>query len=114
MSVNFFGVASNVEAAEISDNSFGVVSYSSGTLDGQIGIQISVKTSHDFREAIHGDLPATIHVNSKIDLTDLFIFSPRVIVNVGSNKSIIGVSPNDEITGGGLRIRDQDQVIITI
>ncbi|ONN40936.1 pectate lyase [Enterococcus mundtii] len=106
------GMTSNVEAVEMPDNSLGFASYGPGTLGGQNGIQLFVETAHDFRDAVRGDLPATIYVNSKIDLTDLFVSSPGVIVDVGSNKSIIGISSESEITGGGLRIRGQEQVII--
>lgn len=108
----FGGIVSSTEAAEIPTNSFGFAGYSTGTVGGQDGRQIFVDTAHDFREAVRGNQPATIYVKSKIDLTDLFVSSPGVIVDVGSNKSIIGTSHHAEITGGGLRVRGQEQVII--
>lgn len=105
-------MTSNVEAVAMPDNSLGFSSYGPEIVGGQNGIQLFFETVHDFRDALRGDLPATIYVNSKIDLTDLFVSSLGVIVDVGSNKSIIGISSESEITGGGLRIRSQEQVII--
>jgi len=106
------GFTTNAKAAEIPANSFGFANYGSGTVGGESGQRIFVKTAIEFRDAIKGDQPAKIYVNNKIDLTELFVSSPGVIVDVGSHKSIIGVSPDAEITGGGVRIRGQKQVII--
>ncbi|MEC5317161.1 hypothetical protein NGF69_16485 [Enterococcus casseliflavus] len=88
------GMTSNVGAVEMPDNSLGFASSGSGTVGGKNGIQMFVETADDFQDTVRGDLPATIYVNNKIDLTDLFVSSPGVIVDVGSNKSIIGSSPN--------------------
>ncbi len=110
----FFFIDKTVLSAEnlAYEDSFGFASVGEGTIGGVGGEEKFVYTAAQLKEAVKGDRPTIVKVVGKIDLTNLFESSPGVTIDVGSNKTIIGTGKDAEITGGGLRIKKQKQVII--
>lgn len=86
--------------------------FASGTHGGAGGAVWTVWDSWALRDAVTGDAPRIIYVRGRIDLTQLFVGSPGVVVDVGSWKTIIGGDANAMIVNGGLRVRRAQHVII--
>jgi pectate lyase len=74
------------------------------TTGGKGGKKITVSDEDALVAAVAGTTPATIYVKGKYNLTSR--------LRIGSNKSVIGAGRGAEITGNGITVQDQTNVII--
>jgi pectate lyase len=74
------------------------------TTGGKGGKVVTVKTQDALFAAVQGDTPAIVYLDGTFNLTSR--------LNVGSNKSIIGKGKGAEITGSGITVKSQTNVII--
>lgn len=75
-----------------------------GGQDGDFGSTCYVSTPEALTEAVEGSEPKTIYVHGQLNLTSR--------LRPGSNKSIIGLGRDALITGQGISVVNQDNVII--
>lgn len=99
-------------AAAAAERASGMATFGAGTTGGAGGAVHTVWDCFALRDAVAGDAPRVVQVRGRIDLTPLFVASPGVWVDVGSHKTIVGGDREALITGGGLRIQRQRNVIV--
>ena len=63
-----------------------------------------MSTSKDLLDAVQGNEPAAIYVQGTVELSSR--------AKLGSNKSLVGVGEDAQITKNGLTVEDQDNVVI--
>ncbi|CAN9362890.1 unnamed protein product [Alternaria alternata] len=71
---------------------------------GRHGKSVTVRTVAEFIKAVNGSEPTVVYAKGSFNLTSR--------VQVGSNKSVIGVGKGAQITGSGLNIFNKTNVII--
>ncbi|MFD5627672.1 polysaccharide lyase family 1 protein [Streptomyces sp. NPDC127072] len=86
-------------AAETSPVGFGA-----GTTGGGSASAVTVSTLDAFRTAVTGDTAKVVRVNGLITLSGQ--------VDVGSNTTVLGVGSSSGFTGGGLRLKEETNVVI--
>lgn len=74
------------------------------TTGGEDGEILFVSTSKDLLDAVQGNEPAAIYVQGTVELSSR--------AKLGSNKSLVGVGEDAQITKNGLTVEDQDNVVI--
>jgi len=82
----------------------GFATLNGGTTGGQGGTEVTVASLQDLLQYADSDEPYIIKVEGIIPLTGM--------VSVGSNTTILGVGDYSGFTGGGLKIRGVENVII--
>lgn len=68
------------------------------------GKSVTVRTVAEFIKAVNGSEPTVVYAKGKFNLTSR--------VQIGSNKSLIGLGKGAQITGSGLNIYNKTNVII--
>ncbi|MFI6335575.1 polysaccharide lyase family 1 protein [Streptomyces sp. NPDC050535] len=86
-------------AAETSPVGFGA-----GTTGGGSATAVTVSTLDAFKAAVTGDTAKVVRVNGLITLSGQ--------VDVGSNTTVLGVGSSSGFTGGGLRLKEETNVVI--
>jgi pectate lyase len=82
----------------------GWASVEGGTTGGQGGTAITVRDPDSFSHAVKGDHPVIVQVAGTIKLTDK--------VQIGSNKTVLGLETDATITGDTLNMKNVHNVII--
>lgn len=83
-----------------------------GTYGGRGGEEVTVRTAVELKEALKDDSPRIVYVEGTMNLDELFVSSPGVVIRVGSYKTIVGLGNDAEIIRGGLLISNKTQIII--
>ncbi|KAJ5657148.1 uncharacterized protein N7484_000797 [Penicillium longicatenatum] len=91
--------------ATVSDAAFGYASLNGGTTGGAGGTTTTVSSYAAFTAAVSGDSKKVVYVSGPITQT-------ADQVKVGSNTSIIGKSSTAILTGFGLLVKEESNVII--
>jgi pectate lyase len=91
-------------AAAFETSPVGYAGMNGGTTGGAGGGTVTVTSTSQFLSAISGSTATTVRVGATITLSGM--------VDVGSNKTIVGVGTSGRITGGGLDIDGVRNVII--
>lgn len=102
----------NYTSARIPFGQAGYASMNGGTYGGNGGAVWTVWDPWALRDAVAGNERREVYIRGRIDLTQLFTGSPGVRIQVGNFKSIYGVGNNAMLFGGGLSVRQVQQVII--
>ena len=82
----------------------GPIGFGAGTTGGAGGSTVTVSDASAFTEAVQGSGAAIVKVDGTISLSGM--------TKVPSNKTIVGVGTNGQITGGGLNVSKVNNVII--
>lgn len=91
--------AQRAAAAETSPVGFGA-----GTTGGGGAAPVTVSTLAALRTAVSGDSPKAVRVSGLISLSGQ--------VDIGSNTTLLGVGSSSGLTGGGLRIKEETNVVV--
>nr|UXX61841.1 hypothetical protein FAC4N16_14 [Penicillium fuscum] len=91
--------------ASVSDAAFGYASQNGGTTGGRGGTTTTVSSYAAFTSAVSGDSKKVVYVSGPISKT-------ADQVKVGSNTSIIGKDYTAMLTGFGLLVKEESNVII--
>ncbi|MFE9837560.1 polysaccharide lyase family 1 protein [Streptomyces sp. NPDC005551] len=86
-------------AAETSPIGFGA-----GTTGGGSATPVTVTTLSAFKSAVAGDAAKVVKVSGLIPLSGQ--------VDVGSNTTVLGVGSSSGFTGGGLRVKEETNVVV--
>lgn len=86
-------------AAEASPIGFGA-----GATGGGGATAVTVSTLDAFRTAVTGDTAKVVRVNGLIALSGQ--------IDVGSNTTVLGVGSSSGFTGGGLRVKEETNVVV--
>ncbi|MDX2696489.1 pectate lyase family protein [Streptomyces ipomoeae] len=80
------------------------IGYGAGTTGGGSAAPATVSTLAAFRTAVSGDAAKVVRVNGLITLSGQ--------VDIGSNTTVLGVGSSSGFTGGGLRIKEETNVVV--
>ncbi|MBT2489805.1 polysaccharide lyase family 1 protein [Streptomyces sp. ISL-96] len=94
-----FALPQSAGAAETAPIGFGA-----GTTGGGSAGPVTVSTLAALKTAVSGDSPKTVRVSGLISLTGQ--------VDIGSNTTVVGVGSGSGLTGGGLRIKEETNVVV--
>ncbi|WP_405732959.1 polysaccharide lyase family 1 protein [Streptomyces sp. NBC_01537] len=93
--------ASTAQAASYESSPVG---YGAGTTGGGSATATTVSTLSAFTSAVSGDTAKVVKVSGLISLSGQ--------VDIGSNTTVIGVGSGSGLTGGGVRVKNESNVII--
>src|SRR4051794_14206052 len=93
-----------MSASAASSSADGYASLSGGTTGGAGGSTVTVTTLDALKTAAKSSSKSTIKISGIISLSGQ--------VDITSNKTVIGVGSNSGLSGGGLRVKNSDNVII--
>ena len=99
MTAATLAVPHSAGAAESSPIGFGT-----GTTGGGGASALTVSTLAAFRSAVTGNAAKVVRVNGLISLSGQ--------VDIGSNTTVLGVGSSSGFTGGGLRIKEETNVVV--
>jgi pectate lyase len=94
-----FALPQSAGAAETAPIGFGA-----GTTGGGNATPVTVSTLAALRTAVSGDSPKAVRVSGLISLSGQ--------VDIGSNTTVVGVGAGSGLTGGGLRIKEETNVVV--
>lgn len=97
-------VSCSENPVDLFDKPVGFVTLGEGITGGQGGKMVIVRSGEDFTKYVQAKEPYIIQVSGTIPMSGMTI--------VESNKTIIGMGSTAAITGGGLRLRASQNVII--
>ncbi|MET9509731.1 pectate lyase [Streptomyces flavidovirens] len=80
------------------------VGFGAGTTGGGSAAPVTVSTLAALRTAVSGDSPKTVRVSGLISLSGQ--------VDIGSNTTVVGAGAGSGLTGGGLRIKEETNVVV--
>ncbi len=80
------------------------VGFGAGTTGGGSATPVTVTTLAAFRTAVTGNTAKVVRVNGLITLSGQ--------VDLGSNTTVLGVGSSSGFTGGGLRIKEETNVVV--
>ncbi|MGW0843899.1 pectate lyase family protein [Streptomyces sp. NPDC002787] len=80
------------------------IGYGAGTTGGGGAAPVTVSTLAAFRSAVTGNAAKVVRVNGLISLSGQ--------VDIGSNTTVLGVGSSSGFTGGGLRIKEETNVVV--
>jgi pectate lyase len=80
------------------------VGFGAGTTGGGSASPVTVSTLAAFRTAVTGDAAKVVRVSGPIALSGQ--------VDIGSNTTVLGVGSSSGFTGGGLRIKEETNVVV--
>lgn len=80
----------------------GYASQNGGTTGGGDAAPVTVSTANAFESAVSGDKPAVVVVEGKFEIGS---------INVGSNKTIIGANASSGLSGGTIKLRNNNVII---
>ncbi|KUH39179.1 MULTISPECIES: polysaccharide lyase family 1 protein [Streptomyces] len=80
------------------------VGFGAGTTGGGDAAAVTVSTLGAFKAAVTGDHPKVVRVNGLIPLSGQ--------VDIGSHTTVLGVGASSGFTGGGLRVKEETNVVI--
>jgi pectate lyase len=79
------------------------IGYGAGTTGGGSATPVTVSTLAAFKTAVTGDAAKVVRVNGLISLSGQ--------VDIGSHTTMLGVGSSSGFTGGGLRIKEETNVV---
>jgi pectate lyase len=80
------------------------IGYGAGTTGGGSATPVTVSTLAAFRSAVTGNAAKVVRVSGLIPLSGQ--------VDLGSNTTVLGVGSSSGFTGGGLRIKEETNVVV--
>ncbi len=80
------------------------IGYGAGTTGGGSASAVTVSTLAAFQSAVAGNAAKVVRVNGLISLSGQ--------VDIGSNTTVLGVGSSSGFTGGGLRIKEETNVVV--
>ncbi|UUU20063.1 pectate lyase family protein [Streptomyces sp. DSM 40750] len=80
------------------------IGYGAGTTGGGSATPVTVSTLAAFQSAVTGNAAKVVRVNGLISLSGQ--------VDIGSNTTVLGVGSSSGFTGGGLRIKEETNVVV--
>ncbi|MGW0707448.1 pectate lyase family protein [Streptomyces sp. NPDC002643] len=80
------------------------IGYGAGTTGGGSATPVTVSTLAAFQSAVSGNAAKVVRVNGLISLSGQ--------VDIGSNTTVLGVGSSSGFTGGGLRIKEETNVVV--
>lgn len=80
------------------------IGYGAGTTGGGSASAVTVSTLAAFQSAVTGNAAKVVRVNGLISLSGQ--------VDIGSNTTVLGVGSSSGFTGGGLRIKEETNVVV--